>query len=220
MVHPAISAIPARPNRDLVRNVDHCTPYRRGKAFRHPMNAMADGPVFVPPSGRLKVLALVGLARAVLSTIVVIALYYVVPLGWLESTHPLLALVVAGVLMIVIVTAQVYAITRSELPGVRAVEALGTSIPLVLVGFAAVYHVMSSDNAAAFSEPLDRTDSLYFALTTFTTVGFGDIVAVTRDARIAAMVQMAVNLLIIGVGARVILGAVSAGRSARSQRTG
>jgi hypothetical protein len=49
----------------------------------------------------------------------------------------------------------------------------------------------------------------------FATVGFGDITAKTEAARLVVTGQMIVDLIIIGLGARVIVGAVTRGRQRR-----
>ena len=72
---------------------------------------------------------------------------------------------------------QVRAITRSPFPLLRGVEALATSIPLFLLLFAATYVVLATISASSFSQPLSRTDAIYFTVTVFATVGFGDITA-------------------------------------------
>ena len=59
-----------------------------------------------------------------------------------------------------------------------------------------------------YSEPLSRTDALYFAVTIFTSVGFGDIVARSQPARVIVMIQMLGSLAFLGVGARVLVTAV------------
>ena len=61
---------------------------------------------------------------------------------------------------------------------------------------------------------LTRTDALYFTVTVFTTVGFGDITATTQAARLIVTVQMILDLGVLGLGIRVFLGAVQ--RGARS----
>lgn len=50
----------------------------------------------------------------------------------------------------------------------------------------------------------------------FSTVGFGDIVPVTDRARVATMVQMVGDLLVVGLVLRVMVGAVKAGRERRA----
>ena len=68
---------------------------------------------------------------------------------------------------------------------------------------------------ASFSQPLTRSDSLYFTVTVFSTVGFGDILATSQTAKLAVTVQMVLNLLFLGLGVRVIVGAVELSRQRR-----
>ena len=76
----------------------------------------------------------------------------------------------------------------------RASVALTTLIPLFLVSFAWIYLTMSRSSPASFGGTLDRTGALYFTITTFSTVGFGDITPKTDPARIVVMVQMLTDL--------------------------
>ena len=48
-------------------------------------------------------------------------------------------------------------------------------VPLFLLLFASTYFLMERASAASFTQPLTRTDALYFTVTVFSTVGFGDI---------------------------------------------
>jgi ion channel len=57
---------------------------------------------------------------------------------------------------------------------------------------------------------------LYFSVTVFTTVGFGDIAAKSETARVALIVQMLADLALLGAGARVLLGAVRRGQQRRT----
>jgi uncharacterized membrane protein len=98
----------------------------------------------------------------------------------------------------------------------RAVEALAGAIPLFLVLFASAYLRIAAAQADAFTEPLSKTSALYFTITVFATVGFGDIAPRTEAARVATMVQMTADLVVVGLVVRVMLGAVRAGRQQRS----
>ena len=98
----------------------------------------------------------------------------------------------------------------------RAAEALGLVLPLFLVLFASTYFLMERASAASFTQPLTRTDALYFTVTVFSTVGFGDITARSQTARVVLIVQMLADLAVLGAGVRVLLGAVSRGRERRS----
>ena len=90
-------------------------------------------------------------------------------------------------------------------------------IPLYLLLFASTYFLMERASAANFTEPLTRTDALYFSVTVFTTVGFGDISAKSETARVVLIVQMLADLALLGAGARVLLGAVRRGQQRRSR---
>ena len=104
-------------------------------------------------------------------------------------------------------------ILKSAHPGVRAVEALATTAPLFLLLFAATYYVLAKSDAGNFSvHTLTRTDSLYFTVTVFSTVGFGDISATSQTARLVVTTQMILDLIVLGLGIRMITGAVQIAR--------
>lgn len=108
---------------------------------------------------------------------------------------------------------QVRAVMRAPHPGVRAVEALAATAPFFLLLFAATYFVTSQSAPDNFNvHALTRTDSLYFTVTVFSTVGFGDITATSQTARLLVATQMILNLLILGLGLRVFVGAIDIAR--------
>ena len=130
------------------------------------------------------------------------------------------ARILVGLLVFAGITVwQVRAIAGARYPGLRAAEALGFILPLYLLLFASTYFVMERASAANFTQPLTRTDALYFSVTVFTTVGFGDIAAKSETARVVLIVQMLADLALLGAGARVLLGAVNqAGNEDPAQR--
>lgn len=69
----------------------------------------------------------------------------------------------------------------------------------------------------SFSESLSRTDAPYFAMTVFSTVGFGDTTPRSGEARLLTAGQMTVNLLLIGVAAGLPVNAVQEGRRQRER---
>jgi len=75
---------------------------------------------------------------------------------------------------------------------------------------------MSIQTPLAFSEDLDRVDALHFTMTVFATVGFGDVVPVTRAARAVVTVQMVANLVVLGLVLRLVTRAVRINRSRRN----
>ena len=60
---------------------------------------------------------------------------------------------------------------------------------------------------------LGTSPRMYFAVTVFSTAGFGDITAKTEAARLVVTGQMIVDLVIIALAVKVIVGAVKRGRS-------
>jgi len=152
------------------------------------------------------------LLRALGSTVGLVAIYYLLPLD--RTSIPLaVGMLAVGLLALAgLVAFQVRSILRATFPALRAVGALATSVPLFLLLFAGTYYVMGGISQANFSEPLTRTDALYFTVTVFATVGFGDIVATTEGARVVVMGQMVAGIVIIGLGARIIVDAVKRGQ--------
>ena len=147
-------------------------------------------------------------------------IYYLLPLNHSSTWAAITILVIGLVLFIGLVAFQVRSIVRSRFPALRAIEALATSIPLFLLLFASVYVVMATISASNFSEPLTHTDALYFTVTVFSTVGFGDITAKSEAARLVVTSQMIADLLIIGLGLRIIVGAVTRSRQQRPEDAG
>jgi voltage-gated potassium channel len=152
------------------------------------------------------------LLRALGSTVGLVAIYYLLPLD--RTSIPVaIGMLAVGLLALGgLVAFQVWSIIRATFPALRAVGALATSAPLFLLLFAGTYYVMGGISEANFSEPLTRTDALYFTVTVFATVGFGDIVATTEGARVVVMGQMVAGIVIIGLGARIIVDAVKRGQ--------
>ena len=74
---------------------------------------------------------------------------------------------------------------------------------------------MGQVDPANFTQDLSRVDALYFTVTTFATVGFGDIAPVSEEARIITTVQIVIDLILVGLVVRVFLGSVRAGLARR-----
>ncbi|SEO55970.1 potassium channel family protein [Trujillonella endophytica] len=166
---------------------------------------MADGRATPPPAGR----TIAGsLLRSAATTAVLLVLYYDAPLDRpLDGATGLLFLVALG-LVGVVVAVQLRGILRSRQPRLRAIRAVAVTLPTLWVVFASAYWVVAAEQSGAFTEPLNRTDGLYFTITVFATVGFGDIAPVSQLARVLVTVQMLVGLVTVGVLAKVVLGAV------------
>jgi voltage-gated potassium channel len=146
--------------------------------------------------------------------------YYKAPLdrpldratGWLF----LLSLLLFGAVM----AAGVRNILRSDQPRLQAVRVLSLGLPLLLIVFASTYCTVAGQQPGAFSEPLDRTDGIYFTVTVFATVGFGDITPVSELARVLVTVQMLVGLVVVGLVAKFLVGAVQTAVARRAHLPG
>ena len=153
------------------------------------------------------------LTRSLASTIFLVALYCLAPMDKLRGVPLWVSLSAGLAILVVVILLQVRRITRSRYPGLQAVEALAVTAPLFLLLFASAYLVLAQADPANFSTPqLNRTDTLYFTLTVFSTVGFGDITAISQTARVVVMIQMVLDLVVLGLGVQAYRDAVNVGR--------
>ena len=119
------------------------------------------------------------LRTAAAITLLVVA-YYQAPLDRPLTFASGVFLVGALLLAALVVVVEVRGILASTQPMLRAIRVIALGLPLLLVLFAATYITVDGQQTDAFSEPLSRTDGLYFTVTTFATVGFGDITPADR----------------------------------------
>ena len=160
-----------------------------------------------------------GLLRALATTIVMVALYYVLPLDRHVDTRLIVAELGVGVALLTgVIVWQVRAIMRSRYPGVQAVQSLALITPLFLLFFASTYVILGVADAGTFTETLTRSGAIYFTVTVFATVGFGDITAQTDTARLVVTAQMLLDLVVLGLVVQLIFGAVKRSRSTTGER--
>jgi hypothetical protein len=153
------------------------------------------------------------------TAVVLVALYYLLPLNHVKDVP--LTLTVGLVILLAVTAWQLRWIVRAKYPAVRAVVALASTVPLFVLLFASVYFVMAQASPANFgAHQLTRTDALYFTVTVFSTVGFGDITPISQSARLVVTAQMILDLLVLGLGIRVFVGAVQLGRHQAPAATG
>jgi voltage-gated potassium channel len=144
--------------------------------------------------------------RAILTTVVLLVLYYQLPVIATSAAEVTVSIVVGLVIVLGVVGMEIRAVYRAELPQLRAIIALAVSVTTMVIVFAVLYLNLAARDASSFTEPIDRTDSLYFTITTLATVGFGDIAAKTSEARIAVMVQMVFDVAVLGFAVKLIAG--------------
>ncbi len=152
------------------------------------------------------------LVRSVVGVLVLGVAYFVMPLGGVRTLGDVGILVLSLIVIVFLVVFQVGRIVRADYPGLRAIEAIAFTATLLLFVFSVTYDVMDAETSAAFNVALSRLDSLYFTVTVFGTVGFGDITAHSQAARAVVTVQILFDFVFLGVAVRVIAGAVQIGR--------
>ncbi len=149
----------------------------------------------------------VAIARTAASVAILVLIYFVVPMGRLQGVTSAVFLVAGLFAVAVVLALQIRATMRSPHPALRAVESLGVSVPLLLLLFSAAHYLLETSVPGSYTQGLTRLDALYFSVTMFATVGFGDIAPVSQVARIVTTLQMLVNVIFVGVVARVLFGA-------------
>jgi len=160
----------------------------------------------------------IGAGRTLLASTGVLVLYFALPLDRDFDSRTLVSLFLGLIALGLLVAWQVHAIMRARHPALRALEAVALSLPLFLLLFAAAYVLLFGTDPGAFTEPLTRTDGIYFTVTVFATVGFGDISPVSEVARVLTTLQMVGDLVLIGLVLRVFLIAVNHGRRHAADR--
>ncbi|WP_406187229.1 potassium channel family protein [Streptomyces sp. NBC_01006] len=150
--------------------------------------------------------------RSLVTTALLVSAYYLLPMDSAFTATTVLALVGGIAALVGLLAWQIYQITLSPRPGLKAMEAVAITVPMFVLLYATSCFLMEHSAPGSFSEPLSRTDALYFAMTVFSTVGFGDITARSETARLLTTGQITLNLLLLGVAARLLANAVQRGR--------
>jgi len=159
------------------------------------------------PRARRRLVTL-SLLRSAASVTLLVVVYYKAPLDASLDTASWIEFGVALLAFAVMIAWQVRAIISSDLPRLRAIQAVAVGLPLLLLMFASAYIVIAGNQPGAFTETLSRTDSLYFTVTVFATVGFGDIAPKTELARVVTTIQMLLGVIVVGLIAKIFLSAV------------
>jgi len=103
------------------------------------------------PAAKRRRLIVRAVLRSVLTAVVLVVLYYVVPLDRPWDSDTAIRLLIGIVVFAGVMVWQVRAIAGSRYPGLRAAETLGLILPLFLVLFASTYFVMERASAGSFT---------------------------------------------------------------------
>lgn len=172
----------------------------------------------IRPSKRLVLQALV--LPIVAAALLVVGYFTVLPLDGTDEDLNIAVLVFWLLVVGLVIVVQTRQIMDADFPVLRGIGVLAIVIPAYLVGFAIAYYLMAAHTPATFGGPLTRMAALYFTVTVFATVGFGDIHAQDDVAMAVVTVQMILNLLLLAVGVRAVVTAARVGRERRGGRVG
>ncbi|MEU7138146.1 potassium channel family protein [Nocardia sp. NPDC046473] len=154
-----------------------------------------------------------GVLFAVAAVIALSVAYFLLPFTRIGDIRTVLLLIAGAVAICAIFAWQIRGVLRAEHPLARAVEAAVAIFGCYIIGCATVYYTLSAGEPTSFSESLTKLDALYFGVTVFATVGFGDIVATSQPARAVVLAQMIGNLILIGLALRLLTASVELRRT-------
>jgi voltage-gated potassium channel len=149
-------------------------------------------------------LLLTGL-RMVAATILLLVIYSLVPVSDDLRGSVILNIVLAVLVFVAVIAWEIRGILKNDFPQLRALSALAVIIPLFIVSFAWSYLNYSIYDPTMFDISLNKTSAIYFTITVFSTVGFGDITPKSSLGQILVSVQMVADLALIAVGVNAIL---------------
>jgi hypothetical protein len=178
------------------------------RRFRRPEQSAAEPLRLADLDRSQQRLAIVRCAATItVAWVLILGAYYVLPIAHESSTRAGVRLAVDIALVAAVFIWQIRRIGRAELPELRAIEALGIVIAVFLVLFSSIYLSMSNAAWGTFTQRLDQTRALYFTVSVFSTVGFGDITPRSDQARLVVAAQMLLDFVIIGVVVRLLFNA-------------
>jgi voltage-gated potassium channel len=163
------------------------------------------------------------IGRLALTAVLIVGLYYAVPVGPGAPGGSLALRVGVTVVTGVFVTALIFRQVSHQLtdPEEASLFGLLTALIVGVMFFALADYVTAMSGTDQFVDLHTKTDALYFALATLTTVGYGDVHAEGQPARVVVIIQLVFNVAVIATGASVLtrqLGARMRGRSAAKPR--
>ncbi|WP_082843554.1 potassium channel family protein [Nocardia salmonicida] len=159
-----------------------------------------------------------------------VLLYYSVPVGWAFELDAWPGRLLGVCLFVAGLAGIGWLVWRRIDNYLRAPTAMGAQVDGLLllvcvvgVVFALFYFRLQQLHPDQFDGLETRTDALYYTLATLGTVGYGDVHAAGQAARIATMVQIVFDLVVLGTLLTIITTSVTgrvqaATRAAREAR--
>lgn len=157
------------------------------------------------------------LAETLLVTVGIFLVYWLLPIQDRVSVGWVLRLVGGLLLTCAVIAWQLWSISRSTRPILRAIRGIIVSLAIFILAFASTYLGISHQQPSSFNDPLSKVDALYFTVTVVATVGFGDIVPRSNLTRSLTTVQMLLDLVFIATAGRLLITTATHSRAARDQ---
>ncbi|MEU5720208.1 potassium channel family protein [Micromonospora sp. NPDC047738] len=149
--------------------------------------------------------------RALLACLLLVAAYFLVPVAPDPNAARLTLRAVGTLLVVGVVAALVTRQVRRQLTApagstpARSLANLVVGLVAGLLVFALADYIIANNAPHQFSGLSTRVDALYFALTTLTTIGYGDVHAQGQVARVVVCVQMLFSIGVIATGASIVV---------------
>jgi len=149
--------------------------------------------------------------RHVLSAAGLLVIYYAIPVGSFGVTGRTVLSLFLTLLGIAVLAIAITGQVRRQLAmdPTAHVQSLFMLLELVVVVFAIGYYIVAISAPGQIADLHTRTDSLYFTLSTLTTIGFGDVHAVGQLARVLVIIQMVFDVVFVAAVAATLRGRFS-----------
>jgi len=160
--------------------------------------------------------------RTAVTSALIVGLYYLAPVerhvGGVYLALRLAGTVAGGALVTFLIARQVSHHVAD--PEKASLVDLLTALVGGIAFFALADYVIAVSGPDQFADLGTKTDALYFALSTLTTVGYGDVHAAGQLARAVVTIQLVFNVVVVATGGSVLTRQFSARVRERRQLGG
>jgi hypothetical protein len=134
--------------------------------------------------------------------------YFVLPVGPFGAigTWAFVAVFAVGLMAVSALIARQVRHYRTDSTRLGSIAGLAASLYLAILFFAAVYYGLAEHMPGSITSLTTKIDALYFALAITTTVGFGDVHAMSQLARAVVAVHMVFNIGFLGLAVTALRG--------------
>jgi voltage-gated potassium channel len=136
--------------------------------------------------------------------VLILTLYFVVPVDTKPHAENGVRVLLSVLVLVGLAVGMVRQLRLHLDDASRKLDGLVIGIVLVVVVFAYAFYVLDKQTPGEIAGMKTRLDSLYFAMTTMTTIGTGDVHAAGQAARALVLVQMVFNVLFVATAATLL----------------